>query len=70
MQGIRDKRSDAGVWHLEQPLRVRKWVGVEVKGQPGKWATLFALMVSYHLGRVRLSWPRIGAPGLVERLEI
>lgn len=48
LQVIRDKRSAAGVWCLENSLNGKMWADVEVKGQPSKWLTLFALIVLDH----------------------
>jgi hypothetical protein len=48
LQIIRDKRTADGVWVLEKSLNGQMWVDVEVKGQPSKWITLFALMVLDH----------------------
>ncbi|MBN1579911.1 MAG: hypothetical protein JXA89_04360 [Anaerolineae bacterium] len=48
LQVIRDKRAADGVWLLEKSLNGKMWVDVEVKGQPSKWITLFALIVLDH----------------------
>ena len=56
LQVIRDKRTTGGpalsnaegVWILEKSLNGQMWVDVEVKGQPSKWITFFALMVLDH----------------------
>jgi hypothetical protein len=48
LQIIRDKRTADGVWILEKSLNGQMWVDVEVKGQPSKWITFFALMVLDH----------------------
>jgi hypothetical protein len=48
LQIIRDKRTPDGVWVLEKSLNGQMWVDVEVKGQPSKWITFFALMVLDH----------------------
>jgi hypothetical protein len=56
LQVIRDKRNVEGpvlsnvegVWRLEKSLNGHMWVDVEVKGQPSKWITLFALLVLDH----------------------
>ena len=48
LQIIRDKRSADGVWHLDRTYNGKMWVDVEVKGQPSKWITLFALIVLDH----------------------
>ena len=48
LQLIRDKRTAGGLWRLEKSLNGQMWVDVEVKGQPSKWITLFALMVLDH----------------------
>jgi len=50
LQVIRDKRTADGLWILEKSLNGQMWVDVEVKGQPSKWITLFALMVLDHFG--------------------
>jgi hypothetical protein len=50
LQVIRDKRTPDGVWCLEKSLNGKMWVDVEVKGQPSKWITLFALIVLDHFG--------------------
>jgi hypothetical protein len=50
LQVIRDKRTADGVWRLEKSLNGQMWVDVEVKGQPSKWITLFALIVLDHFG--------------------
>ena len=47
---IHDKRTADGVWLLEKSLNGQMWVDVEVKGQPSKWITLFALTVLDHFG--------------------
>jgi hypothetical protein len=53
LQVIRDKRTADGVWCLVKSLNGQMWVDVEVKGQPSKWITLFALLVLDHfLGSV------------------
>jgi hypothetical protein len=48
LQVIRDKRTADGVWRLEKSLNGKMMVDVEVKGQPSKWITLYALMVLDH----------------------
>ena len=50
LQLVRDKRTASGVWRLEKSLNGQMWVDVEVKGQPSKWITLFALIVLDHFG--------------------
>lgn len=50
LQVIRDRRTADGVWRLEKSLNGQMWVDVEVKGQPSKWITLFALIVLDHFG--------------------
>jgi hypothetical protein len=50
LQIVRDKRTADGVWRLEKSLNGKMWMDVEVKGQPSKWITLFALMVLDHFG--------------------
>ena len=51
LQVIRDKRTADGVWLLEKSLNGKMWVDVEVKGQPSKWITYFALIVLDHFGK-------------------
>ena len=51
LQVIRDKRTADGVWLLEKSLNGQMWADVEVKGQPSKWITLFALIVLDHFAR-------------------
>jgi hypothetical protein len=48
LQLIRDKRTAGGVWRLEKSLNGQMWVDVEVKGEPSKWITFFAMMVLDH----------------------
>jgi hypothetical protein len=48
LQVIRDKRTADGLWCLEKSLNGQMWVDVEVKSQPSKWITLFALVVLDH----------------------
>lgn len=48
LQVIRDKRTADDVWVLENSLNGKMWADVEVKGQPSKWITLFALIVLDH----------------------
>jgi hypothetical protein len=50
LQVIRDKRTADGVWRLEKSLNGQMWVDVEVKGQPSKWITLFAMIVLDRFG--------------------
>ena len=50
---IRDKSTPDGVWQLEKSLNGQMWVDVEVKGQPSKWITLFALIVLDHFDEVQ-----------------
>ena len=50
LQLIRDKRTADGVWILENSLNGKMWADVEVKGQPSKWITLFALMMLDYFG--------------------
>jgi hypothetical protein len=45
LQVILDKRGADGRWRLEKSLNGQMWVDVEVKGQPSKWITYFALAV-------------------------
>jgi hypothetical protein len=45
LQLIGDKRTADGVWIIEKSLNGQMWVDVEVKGQPSKWITFFALLV-------------------------
>jgi hypothetical protein len=55
---IRDKRTADGVWQLEKSLNGQMWVDVEVKGQPSKWITLFAMIALDHFeGRPGHSHP-------------
>jgi hypothetical protein len=49
LQVIRDKRTADGVWRLEKSFNGKMWANVEVKGQPSKWITLFALCALDHL---------------------
>jgi len=48
LQLIRDKRTAHGVWLMEKSLNGHMWADVEVKGEPSKWITLFALIVLDH----------------------
>jgi hypothetical protein len=48
LQVIRDKRTADGVWRLDRSFNGQMWVDVEVKGEPSKWITLFALLVLEH----------------------
>lgn len=48
LQVILDKRGTDGLWRLEKSLNGQMWVDVEVKKQPSKWITLFALIVLDH----------------------
>jgi hypothetical protein len=50
LQVIRDKRTAGGVWRMGKSLNGQMWVDVEVKGQPSKWITLFALIALDHFG--------------------
>jgi hypothetical protein len=50
LQVIRDKRTADGTWRLEKSFNGKMWVDVEIKGQPSKWITLFALIVLDHFG--------------------
>jgi hypothetical protein len=50
LQAIRGKRTSDGVWRLEKTFNGKMWADVEVKGQPSKWITLFALTVLDHFG--------------------
>jgi hypothetical protein len=47
---IREKRTADGVWTMEKSLNGQMWADVEVKGQPSKWITYFALRVLDHFG--------------------
>jgi len=49
LQLIRGKRTTDGVWCLENSFNGKMWADVEVKGQPSKWITLFALIVLDYL---------------------
>ena len=48
LQLIRDKRTAEGVWVMEKSLNGQMWADVEVKGEPSKWITFFALLVLDH----------------------
>lgn len=48
LQIIRNKRTADGVWRLDRSFNGQMWVDVEVKGEPSKWITLFALIVLEH----------------------
>ena len=48
LQIIRKKRTPDGTWLLDRTFNGKMWVDVEVKGQPSKWITLFALLVLDH----------------------
>jgi hypothetical protein len=48
LQIIRDKRTADGVWLLDKSFNGKMRADVEVKGQPSKWLTLFALIVLEH----------------------
>jgi hypothetical protein len=48
LQAIREKQTGDGVWLLENSLNGKMWVDVEVKGEPSKWLTYFALYVLNH----------------------
>jgi len=50
LQLIRDKRTPDGVWRMEKSLNGQMWADVEVKGEPSKWITYFALLVLDHFG--------------------
>jgi hypothetical protein len=50
LQVIRDRRTSDGVWILQKSLNSQMWVDVEVKGEPSKWITLYALIVLDHFG--------------------
>jgi hypothetical protein len=52
LQVIRDKRTADRVWLLEKSLNGQMWADVEVKGQPSKWLTLFALVVLNHFDQM------------------
>jgi hypothetical protein len=51
LQIILDKRTDDGVWLLDKSLNGQMWADVEVKGEPSKWITFFALSVLDHFGQ-------------------
>jgi hypothetical protein len=53
LQVIRDKRTADGTWRLEKSLNGQMLVDVEVKGQPSKWITFFALLVLDHFDEDR-----------------
>ena len=48
LQVIRDKRGTDGLWRLDKSLNGQMWADVEVKGQPSKWITYFAMVVVDH----------------------
>jgi hypothetical protein len=48
LQLIRDKRTADGMWRMEKSLNGQMWADVEVKGEPSKWITYFALLVLDH----------------------
>lgn len=48
LQIIRNKRTKDGVWLMEKSLNGQMWADVEVKGNPSKWLTVFALLVLDH----------------------
>jgi hypothetical protein len=48
LQLIRDKHTTEGVWRMEKSLNGQMWADVEVKGEPSKWITYFALLVLDH----------------------
>ena len=48
LQVILNKRGADDRWRLEKSLNGQMWIDVEVKGQPSKWITLFALTVLDH----------------------
>jgi hypothetical protein len=50
LQLIRDKRTADGVWRMEKSLNGQMWADVEIKGEPSKWITYFALLVLDHFG--------------------
>jgi hypothetical protein len=50
LQLIHDKRTADGVWIMENSLNGKMWADVEVKNQPSKWLTCFALIVLDHFG--------------------
>ncbi len=45
---IRDKQTADGVWLMDKSLNGQMWADVEVKGQPSKWITVFAMIVLDH----------------------
>ncbi|TFG72972.1 MAG: hypothetical protein E4H27_01625 [Anaerolineales bacterium] len=45
---ILKKRTSEGVWRLDRSFNGQMWADVEIKGQPSKWITLFALIVLDH----------------------
>jgi hypothetical protein len=51
LQPILNKRDTDGLWRLEESLNGQMWIDVEVKKQPSKWITLFALIVLAHFSR-------------------
>ena len=42
---VHDKQTADGVWLMDKSLNGQMWADVEVKGEPSKWITLFALIV-------------------------
>ncbi len=47
---IRNKKTSAGKWIMENSLNGKMWMDVEEKGKPSKWITYFALYVLEHFG--------------------
>ena len=43
-----DKRTPEGVWVMDKSFNGQMWADVEVKGEPSKWITYFALLVLDH----------------------
>jgi hypothetical protein len=50
LQVVHDKQTAGGVWLMQKSLNGRMWADVEVKGEPSKWITLFALIILDHFG--------------------
>ena len=53
LQVIQDKITEDGRWLMEKSLNGQMWADVEVKGQPSKWITLFAMIVLNHFTKPR-----------------
>jgi hypothetical protein len=53
LQIIQEKRTEDGWWIMEKSLNRQMWANVEVKGEPSKWITLFALIVLEHFNQTQ-----------------